>query len=87
MLSNYAVALEVLAGKWGNGVERRNRLTDAGYNYMDVQSIVNALVKDGVTAPPATELEKLENTEPELPVFEIDFDPQKHSGIQVNVIV
>ena len=84
MLSNYAVALEVLAGKWGNGVELRNRLTDAGYNYMDVQSIVNALVKDGVTAPPATEPE---NKEPELPVFEIDYDPQKHSGIQVNVIV
>ena len=43
--SNYTVALEVLAGKWGNGVERRNKITAAGYSYDDVQSIVNSLVK------------------------------------------
>lgn len=43
------VAQEVLAGKWGNGTERRNRLTEAGYNFRKIQTIVNRLVlKKGV---------------------------------------
>ena len=46
-MSNYDIALEVLTGKWGNGAERRSKLTAAGYDYQAVQSIVNSLVKDG----------------------------------------
>ena len=32
---------EVLAGKWGNGDDRKKRLTEAGYNYAEVQAAVN----------------------------------------------
>jgi lysozyme len=32
---------EVLVGKWGNGDDRKNRLTDAGYDYEAVQNAVN----------------------------------------------
>ena len=32
---------EVLAGKWGNGDDRKKRLTEAGYNYDEVQEAVN----------------------------------------------
>lgn len=39
--SNEDVAKEVLIGKWGNGDERKKRLTDAGYNYSTIQAIVN----------------------------------------------
>lgn len=39
--SNEELANEVIAGKWGNGEDRKNRLTQAGYNYDAVQSIVN----------------------------------------------
>ena len=39
------VAKEVIAGKWGNGADRKNRLTQAGYNYSEVQAIVNRLVR------------------------------------------
>lgn len=39
------VAKEVIAGKWGNGEERKNRLTKAGYNYWSVQNEVNKLLK------------------------------------------
>lgn len=39
------LAKEVLAGKWGNGTDRKNRLTKAGYDYAKVQSAVNKLVK------------------------------------------
>jgi len=39
--TNDQLAKEVLQGKWGNGVDRKNRLTAAGYNYAAVQAIVN----------------------------------------------
>lgn len=39
------VAKEVLAGKWGNGEERRNRLKATGYDYAAVQAKVNQLAK------------------------------------------
>jgi len=39
------IAKEVIAGKWGNGTERKNRLTEAGYNYREVQDKVNELLK------------------------------------------
>ena len=38
------MAREVIAGKWGNGQDRINRLTQAGYNYSEVQARVNELV-------------------------------------------
>ena len=39
-----AIAREVLAGKWGNGDSRKNRLKAAGYDYDKVQARVNKLV-------------------------------------------
>ena len=38
------LAKEVIRGDWGNGAERKNRLTAAGYNYNDVQEWVNQLL-------------------------------------------
>lgn len=35
------LAVEVLAGKWGNGTERKTKLTAAGYDYNAVQAEVN----------------------------------------------
>ena len=39
------IAKEVIQGKWGNGQERKNRLAQAGYDYSEVQSKVNELLK------------------------------------------
>lgn len=39
------IAREVLVGRWGNGVDRKSRLTKAGYDYNKVQAAVNKLVK------------------------------------------
>lgn len=39
------LAREVINGKWGNGTDRKNRLTAAGYDYSAVQSRVNELLK------------------------------------------
>lgn len=38
------LAREVIQGKWGNGAERKQRLTEAGYDYSAVQNRVNALL-------------------------------------------
>lgn len=38
------IAKEVIAGKWGNGSDRVNKLTAAGYNAAEVQSKVNELL-------------------------------------------
>ena len=42
--SNDEIAREVIAGKWGNGDDRKQRLTSAGYNYTVIQAIVNKLM-------------------------------------------
>lgn len=39
------IANEVIAGQWGDGAERKKRLTDAGYDYNAVQNAVNAKLK------------------------------------------
>ena len=39
--SNEEVAGEVIKGIWGNGQERKNRLTNSGYDYNAIQNIVN----------------------------------------------
>ena len=39
------VAREVIAGKWGNGSDRKKRLEAAGYNYAQVQAAVNKICK------------------------------------------
>lgn len=38
------IAREVIQGKWGNGSDRKNRLTNAGYDYNAVQKRVNELM-------------------------------------------
>ena len=38
------LAREVIRGDWGNGQERYNRLTNAGYNYQQVQNRVNQIL-------------------------------------------
>ena len=39
------IAREVIAGKWGNGAARKQKLTAAGYDYSAVQKRVNELLK------------------------------------------
>ena len=49
--TNDELANEVIAGNWGNGEDRRVALTNAGYNYDEVQAIVNQ--KMGTTNAPS----------------------------------
>ena len=87
MKSNYEIALEVLTGQWGNGAERRDRLTQSGYNYNDVQSIVNTLVMDGYLNNPVPDESKPVEAETTKNLLEIDYDPEKNEGIKINILV
>lgn len=40
--TNEEIATEVIYGYWGNGEDRKIALTDAGYNYYEIQKIVNS---------------------------------------------
>lgn len=44
------IATEVLAGRWGNNPERKQKLEAAGYNYEVVQAAVNQKAKSGASA-------------------------------------
>lgn len=39
------IAKEVIQGKYGNGEERKQKLTELGYNYYEIQKKVNELLK------------------------------------------
>lgn len=43
--SLYDIADEVIKGLWGNGEDRRKRLSEAGYDYDTVQGIVNKILR------------------------------------------
>lgn len=40
------IANEVIQGKWGNGIDRKNKLTSAGYDYDAVQNAVNNMMSN-----------------------------------------
>lgn len=43
--SNEEIAHEVIAGEWGNGVDRQRRIEAAGYDYQAIRKIVNEILK------------------------------------------
>ena len=55
------VAKEVYAGKWGNGEERKQKLSAAGYNYDEVQAEVNKLTGKATSKPATSTPAKTEN--------------------------
>lgn len=42
------IANEVISGKWGTGADRKKRLEAAGYNYNEVQNLVNKMFNTGI---------------------------------------
>lgn len=53
--SNEEIAKEVIAGKWGNGEGRKNKLTAAGYDYRTIQDIVNEMLSGKKEEPKVKE--------------------------------
>lgn len=42
----FEIAREVIAGKWGNGLDRIKKLEIAGYDSAKVQNIVNVMLME-----------------------------------------
>lgn len=82
--TNQEIAIEVIAGKWGNGNERRMKLAQAGYNYDSVQNIVNAIM-EGDMSPISTpvEPEAFEITGSEC--MEIEIDLTKYNSLSIKL--
>ena len=74
--TNQQIALEVIAGQWGNGLDRRRKLENAGYSYAAIQSIVNAVM----TNSPIPQ-EKENNTNSKL--LRVELDLKKYDGLEV----
>ena len=58
--SNEVIAAEVIAGAWGNGVDRQNALKAAGYDYAAIQAIVNGKVS-APAAPARASVDEVAN--------------------------
>ena len=87
MKTNLEIAKEVLEGKWGNGSDRKKRLTEAGYNYDDVQGIVNALLNDTYHDVSDTD-DAIVSDEPVLEIkgtetMEVEVDLNKYNSIKL----
>ena len=39
------IAREVIRGLWGTGDDRKRRLLEAGYDYYEIQKMVNEIIK------------------------------------------
>lgn len=89
MKDNYTVAVEVIAGLYGNGEERKQKLQELGYNFKEIQNIVNTLVYDGMTGSEAAARLKMQPpADPgDSEYLQIDYDNSKYKGIIVNIIV
>lgn len=53
------LARKVLAGNWGNGQDRVNRLTSAGYDYNAVQNRVNEILSGSASKPTGKSIDTL----------------------------
>lgn len=53
------LAREVIAGNWGNGQDRVNRLTSAGYNSNAVQNRVNEILSGSASKPTGKSIDTL----------------------------
>ena len=60
------IAKEVIHGDWGNGEERKEKLTAAGYDYATVQAKVNELMSGAAPAAAPAALKPLEEVAKEV---------------------
>lgn len=88
------VAKEVIEGKWGYGAERKRRLEEAGFDYIEVQSEANRLlyvpykpkskIKNVIFNDPATIVFWADGTKTVVKCGENDiYDPEKGLAMAV----
>lgn len=86
--NKYEIALQVWQGKWGAEPERSRRLAAAGYDFKEIQDLVETFGpddlamlargihnEDPVSVPPVSEDSR---------VLKVDLDLTEYDAIQVN---
>lgn len=91
--TNQEIAKEIFQGKWGNNAERKKRLSEAGYDYERIQSIVDAMA---AALPMEEILKKADEYDRQngiVPIeihgtetMEIDVDLNRYNSIKLNFI-
>ena len=91
--TNQEIAKEIFQGKWGNNEERKKRLSEAGYHYEKIQSIVDAMA---AALPMEEILKKADEYDKQhgvIPIeihgtetMEIDVDLNRYNSIKLNFI-
>lgn len=76
MKSVKEIAQEVIAGLWGNGEERRRRLTEAGYDYDVIQKAVNDLLN-------GNEIDEPNPVVTDGEVLEVSVDLHKYAAVKL----
>jgi SOS response regulatory protein OraA/RecX len=61
--SNEEIAKEVINGKWGNGAIRKQKLSEAGYDFSVIQKLVNKLLSNNTKDEVAVTAHKKTNEE------------------------
>lgn len=74
------VAQEVIAGKWGNGTDRKNKLEAAGYNYNEVQNEVNRILNGGSAPAPTPTNSEIRKGDKVKVVKAVDYNGTKLSS-------
>lgn len=82
--TNQEIAVEVIAGKWGNDLQRVKSLTEAGYDAKSVQSIVNAILFDNSPYNPATGKNIVETKDG---IKEVEIDIRDCDGLKITLVV
>lgn len=93
MKSNQEIAKEIFQGKWGENLERKKRLIEAGYDYDKVMSIVNAIADELPIDEILKRAEEYDRRHGLLPIeihgtetLEIEVDLNKYNSISLKFI-
>ena len=84
------VAQEVIQGKYGNGEKRIKALTEAGYDYAEVQAAVNKILKGGALTYEDlsdAELKKMGYTDEEIAQLNELKQKAEESGTSLNTLL
>ena len=77
--TNQQIATEVIQGKWGNGEIRKQSLTQAGYDFAKIQSIVNAIMRGDSEPETGDNPFKITGTK----TMEVTIDLSVYNGINI----
>lgn len=91
--TNQEIAKEIFQGKWGENLERKRRLEEAGYNYDQVMSIVNAIAAELPIDEILRRAEEYDKEHGLVPIeihgtetLEIEVDLNKYNSIKLSFV-